>query len=366
MTRAWFAFSLVLAASGSVEALLLDPPAGPIAGVLGAIALAATLLLVPSRPPVGAALVVAATLAVALTDAHPHDGLTPVAIIMLAAVGAGLRTPPERTAMLTMAVLGVGALVALAYAYRDPDPTLRAFPFFVAFLGASFALGHQLRRRARERDDLQGRRHALEQERAAQVAGAVSRERERIATELHAIIAISVDRVANGARRADEQLNADPDAAVATLREVRGAASAALTETRRLLGVLRAHEPEYAPQPDIAALVARGLDVRLGPGVEPLALPAGVELTVVRLIEDAVAAVDEVRRQAVRVEVDRDDDGVAFAVDVGATSAPWAAGDPVLAAMHERARVFGGRVWPTAVDGRCVLRGHLPLPAVVA
>ncbi len=191
-------------------------------------------------------------------------------------------------------------------------------------------------------------------------------ERERIATELHAIIALSVDRVADGARRADEQLDRDPAAAVATLRQVRGAASAALTETRRLLGVLRADEPAYAPQPGIATLADRGFRVRIGSGVASPALPAGIELAVVRLIEDAVAAAGGAPLDAVRIDVDRDADGVTFTVVVGTATSPWRADDPGLAAMHERARVFGGRVWPTAVDGRSALRGHLPLPGVAA
>lgn len=366
MSRAWLILALVLAVSGTVEALLLDPTAGPIAGVAGAVALAATLLVVPTRPHVGAGLAVAVALVLALTGAHPAAGLTPVAVLMLAAVEAGRGTSKDRVAGLSAIALGVAALATLALLYRHPDPTLRALPFFVAFLAASFALGYQLRDRELERTDLEARRRVLEEKRAAQVAGAVTRERERIATELHAIIAISVDRVANGARRADDELDRDPDAAVATLREVRGAASAALTETRRLLGVLRAHEAEYAPQPGIAALAERGFDVRIGSGVEPLALPAGVELTVVRLIEDAVAAVAPVERATVRVDLDRDEDGVAFTVDVGSSNAPWSDDAPVLAAMHERARVFGGRVWPVTVDGRCVLHGRLPLRAVTA
>lgn len=364
MTRPWTLAAALLAASGITEALLLDPRAGWVAGVVAAVVLPLPLFWLPRRQLRGAAAVVVVALGAALSGAHPDEGLTPIAVGLLAALGMGRWLPaaPGRSRSAAAAAgLGVAAVVALALLYREPDPSLRALPFFLAFVGASFALGRQLRARALERDDLESRRERLERERAAQVAAAVAAERERIAAELHAIIASGVDKVAAGAARAEAELDTDPHRAVATLREVRGAASGALTETRRLLGLLRAEAADYAPQPGLRTLADRGYAVHVAPAALERDLPPGLELAVVRIIEEAVTAVAPEARDAVRVDVACEDGELSFSVGVDAARLPWPERDPALAGMRERVRIYGGQLRPVAEAEGWTLRGSLPL-----
>ncbi len=368
MTRPWTLAAAALAASGVIEALLLDPRAGWVAGIAAAIVLPLPLLWLPRAPLRGGAAVVVVALAAALSGAHPDEGLTPIAVGLLAALGMGRWLPAGQRRAQTAAAagLGIAAVIALALLYREPDPSLRALPFFLAFVGAAFALGRQLRARALERDDLQSRRERLERERAAQVAAAVTAERERIAAELHAIIASGVDKVAAGAARAETELDTDPHRAVATLREVRGAASGALTETRRLLGLLRAEAADYAPQPGLRTLADRGYVVHVAAAALERRLPPGLELAVVRIIEEAVTAVAPEARDAVCVNVACDDGELSFSIGVAAARLPWPEQDPALAGMRERVRIYGGQLRPVAETDGWTLRGSLPLKGSVA
>lgn len=296
---------------------------------------------------------------------RPDEGLTPIGVALVGAAGVGRWGEADRRADTLALLTGVAAIAVLAVLFREPDPSLRGLPFFVALLGAAFAVGRQLQGRALEREDLQERRERLEQERAQEVARAVIVERERIAAELHAIIRSSVDRVAAGAARAEGELDRNPVAAVATLQEVRAAASGALTETRRLLGLLRTDGAEYAPQPGLAALADRarsdGYDLRVAPDRSPVALPAGLELALVRIVEEAVGAVEPARRSAVRVEVAREPSALAFSVTVDGAEPPWRERDPLLAGMRERVRVYGGELVTVAQGAGWALRGRLPV-----
>ena len=99
---------------------------------------------------------------------------------------------------------------------------------------------------------------------------------------------------AAAARRMAERDPAHAEAAFATVEET---GREALTELRRLLGVLRREDEDIAlaPQPSLAhvgSLVRRfaagGLPVELRVEGEPRALSAGVDLTAYRLVQEAL------------------------------------------------------------------------------
>ena len=367
MPRPWIAAVVVLAAWGILEGVLIDADASRALTVVAGAAAPATLLALPRRPLASVAGLLGVLLATLAAGAHPDAALMPLGALLVASAGAGRWVGDRRRDEAMAGLAGIAAVGTLAGLYAEPDPDLRALPFFVAYIGATFVLGRTLRARAAERDDLQATRRRLERERERDVARAVATEREHIAAELHAIIASSVRRVAVGAARAQEELDTDPRQAIVTLRDVRGAASGALVETRRLLGLLRAEEAEYAPQPGLATLADRStdrLDVRIADDGE--ALPAGLELAAFRIIEEALAAVPPGGRLPVRVDVRRTRDHLTFSVAVDGEVAPWSDADPAVAGMRERARLYGGEVRPAAADDGWVLRGRLPLQGVPA
>ena len=137
----------------------------------------------------------------------------------------------------------------------------------------------------------------LRRERDAQAERAAASERTRIAGELHDVVAHAMSAMvvqAAGARRLAQK---DPDRAREAFGTVEQTGREALTEIRRLLGVLRRDDEEIAlaPQPSLrhlAALVQRsraaGLPVELEVEGDERPLPAGVDLTAYRLVQEAL------------------------------------------------------------------------------
>jgi signal transduction histidine kinase len=191
----------------------------------------------------------------------------------------------------------------------------------------------------------------------------VMEERAAIARELHDIVAHHLSMIAvqsETARLTSPKLSADArkrfEAIAATARE-------ALTETRRLLGVLREDvdgEPERAPQPgldQLAELVdtARdaGSNVRLILQGKVVSLPAGIELAAYRIVQEALT---NARRHApgadVDVEVTYGDELVRLRVrDYGDGPADELLAGHGIVGMRDRAAIAGGTFQCGAADG---------------
>jgi len=147
--------------------------------------------------------------------------------------------------------------------------------------------------RARRQAVSMAARSAALQRQAEQAAAA---ERARIARELHDIIAHHLSVVVLHAAGARASGGADP----ATLEEIEHSGRQALTETRRLFGVLResGEETGRAPQPGISdlpalagGLRAAGLEVSLSIDGDPTALPPAVNVSAYRIVQEALTNV---------------------------------------------------------------------------
>jgi signal transduction histidine kinase len=122
-------------------------------------------------------------------------------------------------------------------------------------------------------------------------------ERARIARELHDVVAHQMSMVAVQAETARLTTPGMPVEGQERLAEIGDTAREALTEMRRLLGVLRSDEgAELAPQPGldrvhelVAAARAGGSAVRLTMSSMPAALPPGVDLTAYRIVQEALS-----------------------------------------------------------------------------
>jgi signal transduction histidine kinase len=161
-----------------------------------------------------------------------------------------------------------------------------------------FFIGRTVRGHRAAAQGLQERASAAEANQRALASHAVADERRRIARELHDVVAhhISVIGVlSTGARRV---LRKDPDAAEDALATIADTSRVTLREMRRLLDVLRTDEEadaDLAPQPGLAGIEAlveqvrdAGLPVRWEVAGEPVALEAGVALTVYRIVQEAL------------------------------------------------------------------------------
>ncbi|UJP39569.1 sensor histidine kinase [Cellulomonas palmilytica] len=255
-----------------------------------------------------------------------------------------------------------------------------------------WAFGLVRRSRRETLEALVDRAVRLEKERDQQAQLATQAERSRIAREMHDIVAHSLSVViaqADGGRYAAES---DPSAAGRALETIAETGRAALTDMRRLLGVLRS-EPdgrlraadgpgvlqeapltETAPQPgesEIPRLVdqvrASGAHVSLVRMGEPRPLPPGVGLAVYRITQEALTNVLKHAGPAPRVtvvvqwrpdaiELDVTDDGR------GASAGTDGLGQG-LRGMHERATMFGGSVTAgPRPGGGYRVRARLPFP----
>jgi signal transduction histidine kinase len=127
-----------------------------------------------------------------------------------------------------------------------------------------------------------------------QAGRAILEERTRIARELHDVVAHHMSLVAVRAETAPYRLSDLPESARAEFGSISEVAREALTDMRRLLGVLRYDQPAgLAPQPqlsDLPALVeaARraGVSVELFVSPAPDQLPAGIALCAYRIVQE--------------------------------------------------------------------------------
>jgi signal transduction histidine kinase len=241
----------------------------------------------------------------------------------------------------------------------------------------AWAIGANMRTRRAYLHELEERAVRLERERDARARAAVAEEHERIARELHDVVAHSVGVIVVQADGADAAL-ADHDLAeVATaLRAIGRTGRSALSELRLLLGVLRDVDGSGGePQPgqdQIKELVERvPLPTRLETHGVPAALPPGLGLAVYRIVQESLtntirhagpgaSAVVRLACADGTLSIDVEDDGRG----PSPPRADHVGGGHGLVGMRERAAMFGGTLRTGArPGGGFAVRARLPMEA---
>ena len=203
---------------------------------------------------------------------------------------------------------------------------------------------------------LQGRAAQLEREHAAEARRAVAEERTRIARELHDVVAHRVSVMTVQAGAAKTVAANDPEGALRAMEAVEQAGRQALGELRHLLGVLRprADVDELGPQPgitEVPRLVDQfkeaGLDVSLTMDGAQTNLPARVDLSAYRIVQEALTNVLKHAGPSAHTDVRLHTDSHAVAIEVldnghGGTTLPGSGHGVV--GMRERAQLLGGRL----------------------
>ena len=126
-------------------------------------------------------------------------------------------------------------------------------------VGVAWLAGWNLRRRRARWTELRARAERLEREREEEARRAVTEERLRIARELHDVIAHSMSVIAVQSAVGNHVIDTQPNEARQALAAIEATSRSALTEMRRLLGVLRQEgEPRgsLAPAPGLADLAS--------------------------------------------------------------------------------------------------------------
>ncbi len=260
------------------------------------------------------------------------------------------------------------------------DQLLARGLFAVVLFGGStltaWVLGDSMRYRRGYYAALEDKAARLEAERNAQAKVAAAAERARIARELHDVVAHHVSVMVVQADGAGYALRTDPDRAAAALKAISCTGRQALTEMRRLLGVLRSagDQAQLAPMPGLGELrelldQAReaGLQVAYTLTGTPRDLPEGAELAAYRVVQEALT---NTRKHAglaatAAVTLRYEPEGLIVEVtDDGMATPAGDAGGHGLAGMRERIAMYGGTVeaGPLAGGGFGVV-ARLPCPA---
>jgi signal transduction histidine kinase len=354
-----------------LEALFLEGPGSPAARVLIALGFSLPLLF-RRQAPVAVMLFIAALLLVWAVNAdEPEVGAAPFPCLLLATFSVALHVRSAALAVAVGAVPIAAMFVMVQTDYFSSEEASAAdyviMPFFV---GAAWAAGRLVRRRAAQLAVVEAQSGELARE-------AVVSERARIARELHDVVAHSVSIVAVQAGAARELVERDPAQAREHMDAVRRTAQQALVEMRRLLNVLREDEASYVPQPTLERIEelvdeARksGIPVELREEGKCGVVPPGIGLAGYRIVQEALT---NVRKHAgavpTRVRVRYETGWVELEVvnGPGTSGNGDNPGGHGLVGMRERVRVFGGSVSTgPEPDGGFAVRARLPLEAVPA
>ena len=296
-------------------------------------------------------------------------GFLPVVILTYSVAAYSDR----RRALAGLALVLVGLILHEAF-----DPLNRsmlnlagAIPFDLAAVAAWLG-GAYLRTRRLYVAELRDRADRAEREREERVRSATAQERARIARELHDAVAHAMSVIVVQAEAAEEVLGPDSERARVPLQRIQRLGREGLTEMRRLLGVLRQdNEPELAPQPgmaSVAALVdqvrAAGLPVTMKVEGDPRPLPAGVDISAFRIVQEALTnALRHAHATHATVVVRYGDPLVLEISDNGVGGSPRAGAGHGLVGMRERVSLYGGGLELDSADGRG-FRIRATLPAV--
>jgi signal transduction histidine kinase len=316
--------------------------------------------------------VVATAIPAGLWDRHLIDGL---ALLIALYTVAALR--PRRAALACAGVLELVVVIGLV-SFAGGDWWYDAI-FLSGMIAAALGLGLYSAARRAYLAELHDRAERLEREKDQQAALAAAAERARIAREMHDIVAHHLTVMTTLAEAAIAASASSPERATDVMRNVAATGRRALADTRKLLGVLRqrpGQDPGDAlqPVPDLGQLDtlieqvrSAGLDTTLEVHGQAPDMPAGMQLTVFRLVQEALTntlkhggagARARVRLRYLPGEllVDVDDDGSG-----SAAPAPAGVGGG-LPGMAERVRAYGGdlRASPRQPAGWAV-SARLPL-----
>lgn len=298
------------------------------------------------------------TVAGLLTAAYYFVGeASPAAVLLLTFALYGVTAFGQERAEGVMSLLACWFFMTLSFviggglaSVASASYVLSAFVFTMAW-----TLGVQTRTRLALTEELRRRNAQLAVLRERERDELVAEERRRIARELHDVISHTVSVVvvqASAARRVGAR---DPGAVQDALGAIERAAREAMGELRTMLGLLRDDDSGAPDGPTpgrtsleglLDELRSTGMPLRIE-GALPDDLPPGIELTIHRVVQEALTNVlrhaEDVREVVLSIRDERDGLHVEVADDGRPAGFTEGAGAG-LVGMRERAALHGGRV----------------------
>ncbi len=342
-----------------------------------------------------------ATIPIAFRRKWPEVALVCVGAAMIVSTILGQYLAPEplialpfysvilkynrRQSIAVLAALEASFLIAYAVA-AALRPLQGNFTFNIILIGATWFVGDSVRTRQAYQRGLVDQEKTRQRQEFARAERAIVEERMEIARELHDVIAHSLSVIAIQSGVGRHVIDRQPDEAKTALIAIEETSRSALQELRGVLGILRRgnHEvPDLNPVPtlsDLGDLVERirsaGVPVDLEFTGGAPSLPQGLELSVYRIVQEALTNVVKHARSAhtwVRLQYGEEQ------LVVSVTNAPLGTGVLMsgvdadghskdladrhgIIGMKERAATFGGTLSAGSLaNGGFEVRACLPL-----
>ncbi|GHF44150.1 sensor histidine kinase [Streptomyces griseosporeus] len=309
----------------------------------------------------------AATPAMAVLHAPPphvmYGGF--VALYTLAVLGR----PWQRRLMLAGWLCGVAVTMT-----HKQEPQPYEYAFQLLSVAAAYGFGILARVQRAYTAELEDRARRLERERAADAERARAQERARIARDMHDILAHAVSLMVVQAEAGPVVVRSDPARAEAAFDAIAASGRDAMTQLRRILGVLK-EQPGAAvfPQPGLAALpelvrrvgASAGLRTELRTTGTPRPLPPDTEIAAFRVAQEALTnTVKHAYASRAEVELGWTEETLTLTVTDDGRGPAGTPGGHGLIGVRERAAACGGTAEAGRAPGggfRVVVR--LPLSA---
>jgi hypothetical protein len=281
----------------------------------------------------------------------------PVMLILVYSVGARLERPQA------LLGLGLGLALALTVCLTDSDrgAPLDAMVFVTPLTLAIWGVGRLVHSRGRMVTELEQRTTELRDARDERARLEVATDRARLSAELDELLHRSLGELA---RLADSGSRETGATATATLARIETDSRRTLDEMRAIVGVLRHDEAgaPVAPQPTLIHLEAmlvrtRSSGTRLTVEGSPRALPAGVELSAYRIVEQLLDALQDA--PGVEVSVRFADD----ALELSVAGPVRRRGEAAIDRARERVQLHQGTLRSSTEDGRTRAVVSLPIAA---
>jgi signal transduction histidine kinase len=274
----------------------------------------------------------------------------------------------RRQAVWLTVIMLIALPASFLLSWRNPggyDWANAPYYYLLYLLIAALAYGARVyRNQVQERDRLIARELVIE-------------ERTRIARELHDVVAHGVSVMVLQATAGSRIADRDPARAAAALEVIQETGRQALEDLRRVVGVLRSDGDDGAqllPQPGLDQLEALVDEMRRAGVVVDLAivgarrpLPAGIELSVYRVVQESLTNVlKHAGASKARVVLNYGDRELIVDVenDARAASAPTTGGSG-LAGMRERISLCGGELTAGRRDAGFAVCARIPIGAAL-
>ena len=354
------------------------PPHGTDPSVLGTVLVCLTALPIAlrRRHPIAVLAVVAIAEETVGIIGYPNSGWVSlmIAVYTLAAHCSG------KPRAVTAKIFAVCTLIVLVSGLFASKLEVGDFVSSIVFLVGAFVLGDNLQRRRLHVAELADKVEQADRERELIAQQRTQDERSRIARELHDVVAHSVSLMIIQAGAARRSIATSPERAEDALRSLEATGRQAMDELRRVLGVLRTAEidgSQLSPQPSLSHVreLVDGdpsLAVELHEtGQPPLDIPPSVELSLFRVVQEALTNVrkhaGQVRHVGVTISYEPEQIVVQVVDDGRGASVALNADGHGLVGMRERMALCGGSVSAgPKPGGGWQVRASAPLVAVPA